>query len=182
MGRYAISSKYLLSELILPDTLVNIGERAFYWDSGLTEIVIPEKVTTIGDYAFSCCMQLKSVTIPAGVTSIGDSAFDSCNALKTVYFGGTQEQWKNISIGINNDYLLNAEIIFLGVPEEPEEPSTEEPSTEEPSTEEPATEPATEKPATDEDSADDFFDSLYRIIAAIIRIIKQVQMLISFLA
>lgn len=41
----------------------------------ITELVIPEGVTSIGDRAFSCCGGIKSVTIPASLTHIGDDAF-----------------------------------------------------------------------------------------------------------
>ena len=50
----------------------------------LTEIVIPEKVTEIQDRAFYGCSSLETVTIPAFVTSIGDRAFGKCPSLKTV--------------------------------------------------------------------------------------------------
>lgn len=50
----------------------------------LTEIVIPEKVTEIQDRAFYGCSSLETVTIPASVTSIGYRAFDNCPKLTTV--------------------------------------------------------------------------------------------------
>ena len=45
------------------------------------------------------------------MTSIGLGAFDDCDALKTVYYGGSQTDWGKISIGSDNDPLLNANII-----------------------------------------------------------------------
>ena len=47
-------------------------------------IVIPDSVTNIGDWAFSNCTSLKSITIPDGVTSIGDSAFEGCTDLISI--------------------------------------------------------------------------------------------------
>ena len=44
----------------------------------VTELVIPEGVTQIGSYAFSGCEFLTSVVIPDSVTSVGDSAFEGC--------------------------------------------------------------------------------------------------------
>ncbi|MBR2352705.1 MAG: leucine-rich repeat protein, partial [Alistipes sp.] len=46
----------------------------------LTELVIPESVIEIGDYAFYGCTSLKSVTIPDSVTKIGGSAFSGCTS------------------------------------------------------------------------------------------------------
>ena len=42
-------------------------------------------VTSIGERAFYFCTGLTSITIPNSVTSIGSSAFYSCSGLKTVY-------------------------------------------------------------------------------------------------
>ena len=44
----------------------------------VTDVVIPDGVTTIGDRAFSCCESLRSIIIPNGVTSIGRYAFAYC--------------------------------------------------------------------------------------------------------
>ena len=52
------------------------------------------------------------MTIGNGVTSIGYSAFEDCSSLKDVYYSGTQEQWKKISIGRNNGYLTSATIHY----------------------------------------------------------------------
>ena len=77
-----------------------------------TKYTIPNSVTTIGNSAFSRCSSLTSVTIPDSVTTIGNYAFEDCSSLKDVYYSGSEEQWKKISIGSNNDYLLNATIHY----------------------------------------------------------------------
>jgi hypothetical protein len=50
-----------VKQLIIPDTVEIIGERAFF-GSGITSIVIPESVTFIGALAFSRAVNLNSVT------------------------------------------------------------------------------------------------------------------------
>ena len=102
--------------LVIPSELggkpvTEIGIFAFALCGSLTEVTIPEGVTSIGNAAFSGCSSLTEVTIPKSVTSIGDSAFYNCDALKTVYYGGSQTDWGKISIGSDNDPLLNANII-----------------------------------------------------------------------
>ena len=52
----------------------------------MKEIVIPESVTEIGNYAFSGCKSLKEVVIPNGVTEIGNSVFNSCESLTIIYW------------------------------------------------------------------------------------------------
>lgn len=48
----------------------------------VTEIVVPESVKEIGDYAFFCYEKINKIEIPEGVTSIGTSAFYSCNKVE----------------------------------------------------------------------------------------------------
>lgn len=56
-----------------------------YLNGGLvTELVIPDSVTELGSYAFYGCTGLISVTIPASVTRIGGSSFGECNKLVEV--------------------------------------------------------------------------------------------------
>ena len=71
-----------LTNIILPDGLITIGDSAF--GNGLTSIVIPDSVTTLGNYAFSGCENLTSVTIGNGVTSLGDGVFESCKSLTSI--------------------------------------------------------------------------------------------------
>ena len=66
----------ILSSLLLPSTLLSIGDHAFYGTS-LTSATIPNSVTTIGQYAFNNISTLTSVTLGSGLTSIGDRAFAS---------------------------------------------------------------------------------------------------------
>ncbi len=64
-----------VKDLVIPNGVTSIGDRAFEDCSGLTSVTIPNSVTSIGSYAFSGCRGLTSVTIPNSVTSIGIYAF-----------------------------------------------------------------------------------------------------------
>lgn len=61
------------TSLVLPETLVEIGEGAFQGFKGTT-LVIPDKVVTIGNFAFSSAV-ITDLTIGQSVKSIGDYAF-----------------------------------------------------------------------------------------------------------
>ena len=72
-------------DVIIPDGVTSIGERAFGYCRGLTSIVIPDSVTSIGDRAFEDCYGLTGTLIlPNGVTNIGDCAFSGCSGLTSV--------------------------------------------------------------------------------------------------
>ncbi|MBR0161136.1 MAG: leucine-rich repeat protein [Oscillospiraceae bacterium] len=101
-----------LTNLSIPDSITSIGERAFS-GSGLTNIAIPDGVTSIGEYAFYWCNKLTSIKIPFSVTNIGFFAFSGCSSLKTVKYIGTESQWQEITIGVYNESLLDANIEYL---------------------------------------------------------------------
>ena len=109
---YAFSRCSSLTSITIPNSVTSIGDYAFFGCKGLTSIAIPSSVTSIGESAFLGCKGLTSITIPDSVTSIGDHAFNRCGSLKDVYYSGTQEQWKKISIGNGNGSLTNAKIHY----------------------------------------------------------------------
>ena len=69
---------------VIPNTVIAIGDNAFYNCAGLTSITIPNSVETIGDNAFYSCIGLTSISIPDGVTSIGYGSFWGCMGLTSV--------------------------------------------------------------------------------------------------
>ena len=81
------------------------------------QFVIPNEMVEISIDTPEDLEYIESVVIHNGVTNIADSAFSGCENLEYVYFTGTQEEWKNIIIGENNDYLIEAIIVYEYVPE-----------------------------------------------------------------
>lgn len=75
--------------LIIPDTVTSIGDKAFFHCTDLTSVTIPGSVITIGDSAFEGCTGLTSVTILDGVTTIGNSAFKDCAGLTSITIPST---------------------------------------------------------------------------------------------
>ena len=130
----AVPIKMTLDLYTIPDSVIEIGECAFHSCSGIKNIIIPEGVTTIasaaflgteirnitipnsvtrvGEYAFNDCQGLESITIGNGVTSIEDGAFYLCYNLTDVYYNGSEDQWKKVTIGSDNEYLTDATIHY----------------------------------------------------------------------
>ena len=74
----------LEGEYVIPGSVTEIGEYAFYDCSGMTSVTILNSVNSIGANAFDGCSGLTSVIIPNSVNSIGANAFDGCSGLTSV--------------------------------------------------------------------------------------------------
>lgn len=79
----------------------------------ITAVVAEAGVTSIGSCAFNDCSHITTVTLPAELTAVGNYAFDSCTGLTDVAYGGRIADWKNITIALHNDPLLNAAIHYM---------------------------------------------------------------------
>jgi len=90
-----------VENLILPNTLIMIGEEMFY-QSNLKSVVISANVITIGNSAFRECKSLTSIDIPASVEIIEEAAFYNCPLLATVIF----ENGSNLKT-IKGNYYAN---------------------------------------------------------------------------
>ena len=71
-------SNIYANPLIFGDALYLNGEK-------ITELIIPNNIIEIKDYAFINCDNLTSVTIPNSVTSIGEQAFSGCSGITEIY-------------------------------------------------------------------------------------------------
>ena len=109
----------------LQNGLKSIGNATFQNCTKLELIEIPDSVTELKSVAFNGCTNLKHIkignglktftsgmligvqnlenlTIGTGLEKIEDGAFSSCNKLKDIYYKGTQQQWNQIIVNVNN--------------------------------------------------------------------------------
>ena len=135
IGYCAFSGCSSLVNVSIPDSVTSIGSQAFDGCSSLTSVRIPDSVTKLDEFVFNNCSSLVSVTlplsitgidrmtfnncsklstifIPRSVTNIGYFAFWECNSLSVIYYGGSETEWKNISIDSSNHSLSDVVIHY----------------------------------------------------------------------
>ena len=91
IGNYAFSN-CRLAELLLPENLEFIGEKAFAYNYDLKKLIIPSKVKSISDYAFMNCGAIDSISLPIGLEYIAEGAFYWCSSLKQIKIPETIKQ------------------------------------------------------------------------------------------
>ena len=72
----AFSGNTILSKIVIPNQINEIGQQAFENCENLTEINIPEGITEIKYQTFYGCKNLENIALPDSLTSIGHGAFD----------------------------------------------------------------------------------------------------------
>ena len=83
IAMWAFNKCNSLTEVTIPNTVIEIDYQAFYYCLNLKKVTIHEGVKTIGQTAFIGCTQLTSITIPSTITDM-DQAFSGNTALSHV--------------------------------------------------------------------------------------------------
>ena len=86
IGESAFEWCRALTKITIPDSVINIKNKAFYDCNKLESVAVSQnsKLTNIGIEAFRGCSSLKTVDLPKSVTAIGDRAFYNCKELASV--------------------------------------------------------------------------------------------------
>lgn len=119
-------ARYLSGNLVIPDSVIYIGDTAFYNCKNLKNVTLPANVTTY-TYTFSDCGLEGTMIIPEGVTSI-KGIFSGCNKISRVVLPSTLEiigenSFKDCT-GLTGDFVIpdsvtKIEIRYSGVTSNP---------------------------------------------------------------
>ena len=118
VGDDIFNSCWRLMDVTLPKTMNQIGKNMFYSCMALPGLIIPEGVTSIGEGAFTNCSYMTTVFIPKSVKQIGIAAFAK-SGLTTVYYGGSEAEWKNIQKIGDTAATLSKVTLFCDIDPEP---------------------------------------------------------------
>ena len=97
-----------------------IGDLAFYKDGqydgpGLVNVTMSDSVVSIGDYAFWFCKGLKNVAIPDSVKTIRHSAFDGCNdPVNVLMFGKPSSDDALLGYNVSVTYAIVSVLPAVG--------------------------------------------------------------------
>ena len=101
-----------LKNVNYPKNLINTGSTIFAECKNMKRIEVPEGVTKIPDSAFRWCADIEEIVLPETIKEIGQESFYYCNGLKSIFYAGTEEKWKSIIIGRDNEVLSNVTIYY----------------------------------------------------------------------
>lgn len=101
IGQYAFSVCTSLHTFNLPDNIVSIGHSAFSYTKPIV-LDIPAKVSTIDDWAFRNCTELTTVTFKGVPDSVADGVFDNCKNLTTINVPWAEGEVANAPWGATN--------------------------------------------------------------------------------
>ena len=117
-----------LKSIVIPNSVIEIentsaGSGAFWECAGLISVILSENLTELQKSLFKGCSQLANVYIPKNVANIGVAAFADCDKLSDIYYGGSEDEWNAIAIGLSNEALEKATIHYNSKPEDVPMPS-----------------------------------------------------------
>ena len=110
ISNYAFCYFGRLEKVWIPTDNVSLGYESFFGCANLKYVAIGTadgKLTdtiTIGAESFEECKKLTAVYLSRGLKTVDWDAFEQCESLIRVYYGGTEQEYKdNVKVDMGND-------------------------------------------------------------------------------
>lgn len=111
IGNYAFYQ--FSADVVLPNSLVKIGQYSFAGNTKLTSIVLPNSLEVVDSRAFHNCSNLESVTFGTSIRTVGSYCFNNCSNLKEVLFKNQTQ-----TVSLSSYAFLNCKSLdFVSFPE-----------------------------------------------------------------
>ena len=91
---YDPNEKDAIISIVVPDSVVTIGENAFIRMRNLTKATLPKGLKVIQASTFASCKKLASVNLPSNLEEIGTSVFYGCSELSDLIIPDTIKSMK----------------------------------------------------------------------------------------
>lgn len=85
---YKYNHSAALETVQMPETVVSIGEKAFFECANLRSVSMPSSLRTVGEQAFRGCVSLESLVIPESIEKVEKYALAGCTALSELTLPG----------------------------------------------------------------------------------------------
>lgn len=115
IGDYTFANQNI-ENYVLPATLQEIGDNAFYRNKNLADINLPEGLLKIGYEAFADCESLMEITLPASLENMKKSSFENNDELIATVYEDTYGHEAAVKYGI--PYRLSENGPVVTPPEE----------------------------------------------------------------
>ena len=92
---YCGSDAINLKNVILPDSVTEIGSSVFYSCTAISDIELPNGLKLIGNFAFYNCKNLSDIELPSSVETIGYYAFQGTSKLLSIRIPASVKNWRD---------------------------------------------------------------------------------------
>lgn len=89
-----------------------ICRGAFNQAIGVKSVIITGEMTELHDQAFGFAYQLNTLVLPKSIQTLGDGVTLFINNFKTIYYSGTEADWRSVKIGSDNNNITSAKKFY----------------------------------------------------------------------
>ena len=112
IGEKAFAWSKELESIIIPDSVVQLGKETFEGCTYLKRVILSNSITEIPEALFSWCQSLQEIIIPNSVTKIEMEAFDNCDSLTNLVIPSSVKCIESLAFG---ECKSLEQVVFLGI-------------------------------------------------------------------